>query len=107
VPGFGVPLPLILGLAAGSAAIVLLGGGMALRARRRPVVSGREEMVGAEGVVLEGAERGAWARVHGERWRVTSPDPLPAGQRIRVIGLQGLTLQVRAEPVATNQGDAT
>jgi len=106
IPGFGLPLPLILGLAASSAAVVLLGGGMALRARRRPVVSGREEMVGAEGIVLERADGGAWAQVHGERWRVTSPDPLQPGQRIRVIGMQGLTLQVRAERVALTQGDA-
>ena len=79
---------------------------VALRARRRPVVSGREEMVGAEGVVLERADSGAWAQVHGERWRVTSPDPLQPGQRIRVIGMQGLTLQVRAERVALTPGDA-
>ena len=32
IPGFGVPLALIFGLAASSAAVVLLGGGMALRA---------------------------------------------------------------------------
>jgi membrane-bound serine protease (ClpP class) len=106
IPGFGLPLPLILGLAASSAAVVMLGGGMALRARRRPVVSGREEMVGAEGVVLGPADGGAWAQVHGERWRVASPEPLQAGQRVRVVGMQGLTLQVRADHVPLTAGDA-
>ena len=97
IPGFGVPLPLIFGLAASSAAIVLLGGGMALRARRRPVVSGREEMIGAVGEVLAVGEGGTWALVHGERWKVRSPEALAPGQRVRVMALRGLTLEVRAE----------
>lgn len=102
IPGMGVPLPLILGLAATSAAVVLLGGGMALRARRRPVVSGREEMTGAPGEVLAVENDGVvWALVHGERWKVRSPDPLVPGQRVRVVGLRGLTLDVRAEPDST------
>ncbi len=96
-PGFGVPLPLILALAATSAAVILLGGGMALKARRRPVVSGREEMTGAPGEVLEVAEGEAWARIRGERWRVTSSQPLAPGQRIRVLGLHGLTLDVQID----------
>lgn len=105
IPGFGVPLPLIFGLAASSAVVVVLGGGMALRARRRPVVSGREELVGADGVVLVRGDAGTWAQVHGERWSVTSPDLLQPGQRIRVVGMQGLTLQVRAVNVPVNEGD--
>lgn len=105
IPGFGVPLPLIFGLAASSAAVVLLAGGMALRARRRPVVSGREELIGAQGVVLVGGDTGTWAQVQGERWNVTSPDPLPPGQRIRVVGMQGLTLDVRAVDVSISKGD--
>ncbi|WP_232229780.1 NfeD family protein [Polaromonas glacialis] len=95
IPGAGVPLPLIIGLAAASAAFFLLGGRMALTARRRPVVSGREEMTGAPGEVLAvEADGTAWALVHGERWKVTSSDPLAPGQRVRVLALRGLTLEV-------------
>ena len=97
IPGFGVPLALILGLAATSAAVVGLAGGMALRARRRPVVSGREQLIGAPGAVLALGD-GGWAEVHGERWRISSKQPLRAGQRVRVLGIDGLTLQVRPEP---------
>jgi membrane-bound serine protease (ClpP class) len=97
VPGFGVPLPLIVGLAASSAAIVLLGGGLALRGRRRPVVSGREEMIGAVGEVLSAGAGGTWARVHGERWKVQGADGLAPGQRVRVVGLHDLTLEVRRD----------
>jgi membrane-bound serine protease (ClpP class) len=103
IPGFGVPLALIFGLAASSAAVVLLGGGMALRARRRPVVSGAEELLGASGKVLVVDEHGAWAQVHGERWQVTGPGPLSPGQRLRVTGVRGLTLDVRPEPHPATQ----
>ncbi|UUZ68491.1 nodulation protein NfeD [Polaromonas sp. P2-4] len=105
-PGFGVPLPLILALAATSAAVILLGGGMAMKARKRPVVSGREELPGASGEVLEVADGEIWALVRGERWRVTSKQPLVSGQRIRVLGVRGLTLEVQidTEPKPTTQG---
>ncbi|NPC56166.1 NfeD family protein [Caenimonas soli] len=96
-PGFGVPLALVLGLAAASAAIVLLGGGMAIKARRRPIVSGRETLIGQSGEVLQVGDGEAWAEVLGERWKVASSRPLVPGQRIRVLGLRGLTLEVQAD----------
>ncbi len=96
-PDFGVPLPLVLALAVTTSAVILLGGGMALKARRRPVVSGQEEWAGAQGEVLEVADDEAWARIRGERWRVTSPEPLAPGQHIRVLGLHGLTLDVQID----------
>ena len=104
VPGFGVPLPLILALAAASAAIVMLGGGLALRGYRRPIVSGREILLGSPGEVLEVAEGEAWAQVQGERWRVASSEPLATGQKIKVVGLRGLTLEVRADNKPESQG---
>jgi membrane-bound serine protease (ClpP class) len=39
-------------------------------------------------------ERVGWARVHGERWRVSSTAPLAAGNAVRVTGRRGLTLTV-------------
>jgi membrane-bound serine protease (ClpP class) len=97
VPGLGVPLALILGLAASSAAVVLLGGGLALKARTRPVVSGREEMIGARGRVLAVDAGTAWGEVHGERWKVRSALALQPGQALRVTALDGLTLLVEPD----------
>lgn len=97
VPGLGLPLPLIFGLAATSAVFVLLGGGMALRARRRPVVSGREEMIGASAQVVAVGKDGNWALVRGERWKVQGPEALRPGQRVRVVAVNGLTLEVRPD----------
>lgn len=106
VPGFGVPLVLVFGLAASSAAVVLLGGGMALRARHRPVVSGTEAMIGAAGEVIEVGDGEAWALVGGERWRIERAAGLRPGQRIRVRGVRGLVLDVQADDDPSSRGEA-
>jgi membrane-bound serine protease (ClpP class) len=93
-PGLGVPLPLLIGLAALSAVTIVAGGGMALRARRRPVASGAEQMIGSVGVVLEPDGAETWARVHGERWKVRCGVALAPGQRVRVKAMHGLVLDV-------------
>jgi membrane-bound serine protease (ClpP class) len=98
VPGFGVPLPFVLGIAAASAVFLIGVAGFALKARRRPVVSGRETMVGSAGEVLEDFEGEGWARVQGETWRVRSATPLKAGQRVRVTASEGLMLEVEPTP---------
>ena len=94
IPGYGVPLPLVLGIAVAGAAFLFLVVGMALKGHRRPVVSGREQLVGSIGSVLEDLEREGWARVHGENWRIRSAAPLKAGQRVRVTAMNGLLLDV-------------
>jgi membrane-bound serine protease (ClpP class) len=98
VPGFGVPIGLIAGVAAASAAFLIVVVGMAVGARRRPVVSGREAMVGSPGEVLYDFEGEGWARVQSETWRVTSRSSMKAGQRVRVAAINGLVLEVRPDP---------
>lgn len=100
-PGYGVPFALVLGVAAASAAFILFAVGMMLKARRRPIVSGREEMIGRIGEVIEDCDHEGWARVHGETWRIHGSTPLKAGQRVRVAALNGLSLEVVPE---TQQG---
>jgi membrane-bound serine protease (ClpP class) len=36
-------------------------------------------------------------RLHGELWAARSPEPLPVGTRARVVAVDGLTLEVRAD----------
>ncbi len=94
VPGYGVPFSLVLGIAAASAGFLFLVVGMAVKARGRPVVSGREELIGSAGEMLEDCEAEGWARVHSETWRVRASAPLKAGQRVRVAAMDGLLLEV-------------
>lgn len=93
-PGFAIPLSMIGALTLVSAAVVIGIVGMALRARRRPLVSGAATMVGSRAQVLEAGADGGWASVDGERWRVRSAAPLEAGQMVRITRVDGLTLEV-------------
>lgn len=94
VPGFGVPTWFVAALTLVSGAVVIAIAGMAARARRRPVVSGAANLVGAPGEVIEFGGGQGWAHVAGERWRVTADQPLHPHQRVRVVALDGLTLRV-------------
>ena len=98
IPGYGIPFALIGGFAVASAAFLMLMIGVALKARRRPVVSGHEELIGSAGEVLEDFEQIGWARVHSETWRVRAAMPLKAGQRVRIAAMDGLVLDVVPEP---------
>jgi membrane-bound serine protease (ClpP class) len=94
IPGYGLPLPLVLGVAAASAAFLIGTTTLVLRGRRRPVVTGREALVGAPGEVLNSSGLEGWARVQGETWRVKSGEPLKVGERVRVTAVDGLVLEV-------------
>ena len=66
--------------------------------RRYRVQTGAEGMVGERGEVIEGFAAGAGrVRVRGEIWTARSEDPLEQGARVRVTGVDGLTLEVGAE----------
>jgi membrane-bound serine protease (ClpP class) len=97
LPGFEIPWALIAGVTAASAGFLIVVLGMLARSRRRPVVSGREEMIGASGVALGDFEAEGWARVHGEQWKVRSNRPVRRGQALRVTGMHGLVLSVEPQ----------
>jgi membrane-bound serine protease (ClpP class) len=95
--GYTLPLSFVVTLAAASAAVVFFTVWFALKARRRPVVSGHAEIIGASGTALSDFEREGWAQVRGETWRVVSAVPLASGQKLRVSGVEGLTLRVEPD----------
>ncbi|HRP96845.1 MAG TPA: nodulation protein NfeD [Rhodocyclaceae bacterium] len=105
VPGFGIPIEFLVALAVVSAGLLFAIGGFAVRARQRRVVSGSEEMIGAEGTVSSVDAAGTYARIHGESWRIASDAPLAPGARVRVTALDGLTLRV--EPLASDNDTTT
>ncbi|HZM35353.1 MAG TPA: nodulation protein NfeD [Burkholderiales bacterium] len=97
LPAFEIPYTLIGGLAMASGAFLFFVVGMVVRNRRRPVVSGREYLLGAPATALEDFEREGWARVQGETWRVRASAPVRHGQVLRVTAVQGLILTVEAD----------
>jgi membrane-bound serine protease (ClpP class) len=96
-PGFGLPFAGVLALALVSAVVIIGVGTLALRARKRPVVSGSEELVGAAAVVSVIKDGTPWVRLHSELWRarpVPGSAPLAVGEAVSVRRVDGLTLDV-------------
>lgn len=94
IPGYGISLPLIATFTLLSAGICIFILGMALNARKKPVVTGSEQMQGSIGETLEDFDHEGWVRVHGEQWRARTRSPLKARQKIKVISMHGLLLEV-------------
>ncbi len=96
-PGFGVPFWLIALMSAASAVFIVAVAGMAAKARRRPVVSGVETLMGTTGELVEFSGGEGWARIQGDYWKVCGDEDLRAGRRIRVTQIRGRALQVAAQ----------
>jgi membrane-bound serine protease (ClpP class) len=107
VPGFGIPLALIVTLALVSAGMILAILGMALKARRRQQVAGDSGLVGSltaiQAVQPDNPITG-WVVLQGERWQVTAAAPLQPGQQVRVTERQGLRLRVSAVDEVPHDG---
>jgi len=99
VPGFSIPLALIGTLAVISALLVFGIVSMALKARRRPIVSGDADLIGTLTQItgIKPDEPGTgWVQLHGEHWQVHGTGPLQVGQQVRVVARHGLQLDVTA-----------
>lgn len=97
VPGFGIPATLIgsVALLGGSAVMAIIW--FAVRARNRPIVSGREDMIGAAAIAIDDFEGSGHVRAHGERWNAESAVPVRRGQPLRVTDMHGLVLEVEPD----------
>jgi len=103
MPGVVVSRGVIGGIA-GLSAIAFLGLSVFLvRSRRRPLASGEALIVGQLTEVIDAAGR---VHLQGEDWQTRSPDDLRTGDRVEVVGIDGLHLEVRKlTKQDTKQGD--
>jgi membrane-bound serine protease (ClpP class) len=87
-----VVVPVVIGFTAIGVFLVRL----ALVAQRIRSVTGESGMVGAVADVLQpiAPDRPGQVRAHGEIWRAAAPEAIDAGARVRVTGIEGLTLTV-------------
>lgn len=97
VPGFTIDTGAIAAMALFTSAIMAALVWVAIRAWRRPVVSGAEEIIGAEGeAIAEIDSQQGTAFLLGERWAARSEQPIAKGRRVRVIRRDGLVLTIEA-----------
>ena len=101
-PELNISLPLVFGtaLVVGVFSIWVLG--RLLRLRGVTPTIGREEMIGMIGEAREDFDRSGRVYVHSELWTADSTAPVEEGQKVRVVGLEGLRLKV--EPVSDDAG---
>lgn len=81
---------LIAGLAAGMSAITVL----AIRSRRLRVKTGVQSMIGQQAEVRQALAPKGMVFVDGELWEAVADGPVAAGERVRVLAVDGLTLHV-------------
>lgn len=93
-PGFGISPAIIGAVALSSAAFFILALGLLFKSRRKPVVSGKEQLIGATGMALGDFTGLGRIRIHGETWQARSDSPISKKQRVMVAGLDGLILLV-------------
>ncbi len=106
VPGFGIPLALIITLALTSALLVFAIVAMALKARRQRLVGGDSELIGSVAPISSVSTQdphSAWLHLQGENWQVHSATTLAAGQQVLVIARHGLQLEVAAQPSSNRE----
>ena len=95
-PDLAVPRQLIFGIALASGAAFMAVVWFAARARRQPVITGVEELVGHVAVAVEDIARDGrgQVRIRGELWQARAVASVERGQAVRVRALDGLTLSV-------------
>jgi membrane-bound serine protease (ClpP class) len=92
--GMRVALPLIVGIAVAGGLVIVTIGWLAARARRRPLSTGIETMIGASVEAISDCQDRCVVRYGGELWNARTASPLRAGQQARIIKVVELTLWV-------------
>lgn len=97
-PFLRISLQLIVAVALAMAAFSLFALGAGLRAQRRAPAMVGLEVVGQVGVARSDLAPAGTVHVAGEEWSAVAVDgTIPAGQRVRVVGREGLRLYVEPE----------
>lgn len=99
ITGGGVSLGVALAVTLPFAVLTVFLMRLVLRSRHWKKATGADELLGLQGIAMSPLLAGAegMIRVHGELWRAISSQPVPEGNPVRVVSVQGLQLKV--EPV--------
>jgi membrane-bound serine protease (ClpP class) len=94
-PAMKVSLSVIIPLVIITALFFVLGLSMALRTRLTKATTGKQGLIGEEGVVVNALNPEGQITVHGEVWRAESTDNIKKGEKVKVIDVLGLLLKVK------------
>lgn len=99
--GYYVPWPLIATASLTNALLFFFVAGLALKARRKPVVTGLEGLIGKTGNALDDFNDHGWVLIDGEIWKVHTTCPIKKDQEVMVISAKKLTLLI--QPLAKGE----
>ncbi|HEY6642061.1 nodulation protein NfeD [Povalibacter sp.] len=93
-PGFQIARPLVGGMALAGALMVLLMVSYFMRSRRQPVATGADQLLREPAVAMTDFDGSGPVRIRGEIWNAVTRAPVHSGQSLRVVRVNGLTLEV-------------
>jgi len=95
--------PILLAVLFISASIIFFTLYLALKSRRRKVVTGQEALIDRQAtVVSEFIEHQGWVQFEGELWQAKAETNLAKGTKVKITHVNGLELRVRRDPHDTN-----
>jgi membrane-bound serine protease (ClpP class) len=94
LPYMRASLVVIVMIAAATALFFLIALGFAVRAHKRKVTTGDKGIMGETGVARTDLDPEGDVFVQGEIWKAEADQPVDKGEKVVVVGVEGLTLKV-------------
>jgi membrane-bound serine protease (ClpP class) len=94
IPELRVHLLTALGVSVPLGVITVFLTSIALKARRSKVATGTQGMIGEVGIARTDLAPAGTVFVHGELWSAYASHPVASGQRVRIVSVDGLHLEV-------------
>jgi len=100
IPGFGISLTFVFGLALIFAVLIIWMLGYIVKLRRRGAVSGKDSIIGGVATAMEDFSGDGMVWLEGESWQARSKVPVSKDQEVVVRAMDGLILDI--EPVTSS-----
>jgi membrane-bound serine protease (ClpP class) len=101
IPGFGISIGFVVGLAAVTGGLLLWMVTYVIRLRNRGAVSGRERIMSGTGIAMESFVGDGRVWLEGEAWAARSKESIVKDQPVSIVRIDGLVLDV--EPKVSAQ----
>jgi len=95
LPFMRVSLSVIIPAVITTALLFMFVVGIGIKAQSRRVTTGSDGIRGEVGTAKTAVHADGSVFVHGEFWNAYSDEPIPSGDRVEVVGVEGMKLKVR------------
>ena len=102
IPGFGISIAFVIGLALVAALAIIWLVGFALKLRRRGAVTGKGSIVGGVGTAMHHFTGEGKIWLEGEAWAAHSKLPVEKDQHVIVVAIDGLVLEIEPAPAPSS-----